>query len=96
MESVSLVPLVSERDAPGLRTPGVTGHCVFLYDPGFNQGLLADSSVARFQGKKAFSTSFGLYQFTTLPFGLFGVPATFQRLMDRVLRLHAAYAAWIM
>jgi len=42
--------------------------------------------------KTAF-TLFGLYQFTALPFGLFGVPDPFQRLMDRVLRPHAAYAA---
>ena len=35
--------------------------------------------------KSAFSTSFGLFQFTRMPFDLQGAPATFQRMVDRLL-----------
>jgi len=73
-------------DAPGRRAPGPTGHCSFLYDPFFtNRGLLADSS----KDKTASSTLLGLLLHASLRV----VRTTFQRLMDRVLRPHAAYAA---
>ena len=45
------------------------------------------------QGKTAFTTPFGLYDFTVMLFGLQGVPATFQRLMDSLLRGVSDYAA---
>ena len=35
--------------------------------------------------KTAFTTPLGLFQFQRMPFGRQGVPATFQRMMDRLL-----------
>lgn len=45
------------------------------------------------QVKTAFATPDGLFHYKKLPFGLHGAPATFQRLMDRILRPHREYTA---
>jgi len=38
------------------------------------------------KGKMAFSVGNGLWQFTVMPFGLCNAPATFERLMERILQ----------
>ena len=43
--------------------------------------------------KTAFSTPTGLYEFTTMLFGLHGAPAPFQRMMDRILQGTEEFAA---
>ena len=45
------------------------------------------------QALTAFRAPTGLFHFTTMPFGLHGAAATFQRLMDQVLRGAEDYAA---
>ncbi len=37
------------------------------------------------QAKTTFTTPFGLFQFQRMPFGLQGAPATFQRIVDKLL-----------
>ena len=42
--------------------------------------------AAKDRCKTAFITPWGLYEFKVMPFGLSGAPASFQKLMDRILR----------
>ncbi len=45
--------------------------------------------------KTAFSSTLGLFEFTVMPFGLQGAPATFQRLMDSVVAGLSFCAAYL-
>ena len=49
--------------------------------------------AAEDRAKTAFSSPYGLFQFTVMPFGLQGAPATFQRMMDELLRGTEGYSA---
>ena len=55
---------------------------------GYWQIPLSESS----REKTAFTTTFGLFEFEVMPFGLHSTPATFQRLMNYVLRSCESYA----
>jgi hypothetical protein len=57
----------------------------------FSKGCYQIPLSRQLRDNTAFMTSFGLYEFTVMPFGLASAPATFMRLMDRVLSGADAY-----
>ena len=62
------------------------GNAKYLSMLDFTRGYWQIPVVAEHCHKTAFATPWGLYQFRRMPFGLRGGPATFQRMMDALLR----------
>ncbi|XP_069502965.1 uncharacterized protein [Ambystoma mexicanum] len=67
------------------------GKAKFLTTIDLTKGYWQVPLSAADKEKTAFATPTGLYQFTVLPFGLHGAPATFQRLMNHLIKGHEGY-----
>ena len=61
------------------------GRAQYLSTLDLTRGYWQVPVSANAQHKTAFATPFGLFEFRRMPFGLQGAPATFQRMMDRLL-----------
>ena len=61
------------------------GQAAYISTLDLTNGYWQVPVAAKDRPKTAFTTPFGLYQFTRMPFGLQDAPATFQRIMDRLV-----------
>lgn len=77
----------------GRQTCTEVGESLLYIHTGPNQRVLAGSAGTIGACETAFSTTLGHWHCWVLPIGLHGAPATFQWLMDIILRPHQAIAA---
>eukprot|EP00918_Siedleckia_nematoides_P099559 GHVU01217738.1.p1 GENE.GHVU01217738.1~~GHVU01217738.1.p1 ORF type:complete len:127 (+),score=14.45 GHVU01217738.1:38-418(+) len=66
-------------------TLGALGGCKHFCTMDLASGFWQVPVVEEDYCKKAFATRDGLYEFNTMPFGLCNAPATFERVMEKVL-----------
>lgn len=69
------------------------GRATYLTTPDLCKGYWQVPITPESKELTAFKTPFGHFQFRVLSFGLHGAPATFQRMMDKILRGTEEYAA---
>lgn len=67
-------------------TLGALGGCKYFCTMDLASGFWQVPMKEEDKCKTAFSTRTGLYEFNTMPFGLCNAPATFERVMERVLQ----------
>uniref|UniRef100_A0A8C4RKU8 ribonuclease H n=1 Tax=Erpetoichthys calabaricus TaxID=27687 RepID=A0A8C4RKU8_ERPCA len=72
---------------------GRLGNAQFLTTLDLTKGYWQIPLTSSAREKTAFSTPSGHWQYKVVPFGLHGAPATFQRLVDTLLRPHNSYSA---
>ena len=80
-----------ERELKEMLTPRVphvkdlidrVGDATFISTLDLTKGYWQVPVAVEDRVETAFTTLYGLYQFTRMPFGLQGAPATFQRMVD--------------
>uniref|UniRef100_A0A1X7V2D1 Reverse transcriptase domain-containing protein n=2 Tax=Amphimedon queenslandica TaxID=400682 RepID=A0A1X7V2D1_AMPQE len=93
LESAIIEPSTAEWSSPivllGKKDDDIidrVGKAKYFSTLDLTKGYLQVPVAKKDQPKTSFATPFGLYQFTVMPFGLKGAPATFQKLMDCVIR----------
>ena len=88
---------VSKMDAyPILRVDDLTdkvSEAPFITTLDLTKGYWQVPVAVQDREKAAFSTPYGLFQFSRMPFGLQGAPATFQRMIDKILNQMGDFAS---